>query len=486
MTGEPGSLRKIVGRGVFWSVLQNWGGKFLTFALSILLARLLSPEEFGVASAAWLALLLVPLIAEMGFGDAILQRRELGNADLNLPFWLATAVAMILVAAVVAWRDPIAAWAGLGAGSGYLVAIAGTILLSVPNAFQEAMYKRNMKFRALALRGLVSNVCGGLVALAAAAAGFGIWSFVLQAWVALAINVVWIWARPQWWPGLVCEGRALGGMLRFGLPVVAQRLVDFCGTRTLDFVIIAKVGLTGYGLYVVGSRFYLTMMQLLQGAFRDVSLTVLSTIAHDRRRIADIYTETIALSALTMSPFFVLVAALSPEICAVLFGQAWEGVDRIAQLLLLMGAIHCVQYMNGAFLAARGKPELVLITGLTKSLLQIAAVLLLGGETVAGLTGVFVLAAICATPLSFLVTARELGLPVVTVAGILLRPALMSAGGFLAVWLVRPLITGLIPDFGTFWHGALLGLVFALAHLALLALLDRRRAAMLIALLRRR
>ncbi len=116
---------------------------------------------------------------------AILQRRELRDADVTRPFYMSCALALVLVTGVVAFRAPIANWAGLGDRTIYLVAIAVTLLESVPTAFQEAMYKRHMRFRGLALRAFAANICGGPAALAAALAGFGVWSFVVQAYVSL-------------------------------------------------------------------------------------------------------------------------------------------------------------------------------------------------------------------------------------------------------------------------------------------------------------
>lgn len=475
------ALGQATRRGLLWAVLQSWGNKVFTLLLTIVLARILAPEEFGIAAAALLALMLVPLIAELGFGDSILQRREMGPHDLNLPFLLASGVAALMVATVILLREPIAAWAGLGGQTIYLMAIAGTILISVPTAFQEAMYKRQMRFRDLALRAFAANICGGVAALAAALAGAGVWSFVVQAWVTLVINVVWIWSRPAWLPGLQAEPRALGQMLRIGLPVVAQRLVDFVGTRALDIVIISQIGAVGYGFYILGARLHQTLMQMLQSVFNDVSLTVLSTIADDRARISVVYLRTITLSARLMSPVFVLLAALAPEVCAILFGVGWTGVDAVAQPLLLLGAVQCVQYMNGPFLTARGRPELILVTGVTKSLLQILAVLAIGGPDVAGLTWVYVGAALVATPLSFVMVGHELGLGAVDILSPLLRSALTSGGTFFAVFLARAPVADLISP--TLNHpvvmSLVLGLGFVICYLGLMALVDRSGIAQL-------
>lgn len=471
------SLRQIARRGIFWSMVQTWINRGFTFVLAVFLARLLSPQEFGIASAAMLALMLMPLIAEMGFGDSIMQRRDLNPIDVNLPFALACLTVTILIIGVIFFRYPIAVWAGIEGQSHFLVAIALTAIIAVPTAFQEAMYKRNMRFRDLALRAFVANLAGGLAALGAALAGFGIWTFVVQAWVTLIINVVWIWTRPQWLPSLDLDWAAFRHMLRFSLPVLAQRLVDFAGTRTLDIVIISQIGLAAYGLYIVGSRLYQTMMQLLQSAFYDVSLTVLSSIAHDRDRIATVYLQTIRFSAQAISALFILVAAIAPEISRVLFGSGWVGVETVMLPLMLMGSVHCVQYMNGAFLSARGRTELILITGVTKGVLQILAVLSIGGQTVTELTWVYVLATLSVAPLSFFMIGHELGLGLGRVLRPLIFPALASTACFVAVMLAR---YALMPnEFGSFVNGLVLAFIFVTTYLTITIVFDPAAAVIL-------
>jgi O-antigen/teichoic acid export membrane protein len=470
---DGSSLRKIAAPGVAWSIVQNWGGKLFTFLLSILLARILSPEEFGIASAAWLALMLVPMVAELGFSEAVMQRRGLRPSDVNLPFYLSSALAFVLVGLAMLMSGKIAVWAGLEGRETYVIAIAATILLSVPTTFQEAAYKRNLRFRELAMRAFASNIFGGIAALACALAGMGVWAFVVQAYVVALVNVIWIWSHPQWLPGKELDFRAFREMFRYSGPVLTQRLLDFAGTRIIDLMIVTGLGPVAYGIYVVGSRLYQTRMQLLQGAFNDVSITVLSTVAHDRDRLANAYCKTISLAATAMAPVFVLFGALAPEICNVLFGTKWAGVDSVAQPLLLMGAVNCVQYINGPFLSSRGKPELILITGTFKTLVQVCALLAFSLTNVADATKIFVIATLSATPLSFAMVARELGLTIGTILRLVALPTMLAAFAFAAVHFGRTEIASYALP--VFWQGVLLGGLFSGIYLCMLAVFDRQK-----------
>lgn len=472
-TIPEGGLRRMARNGVLWSVVQSWGSKLLVFYLSILLTRLLGPEEFGVASAAALALSLIPMVTEFGFGDAIIQRGNLKPTDMNLPFYASLGAATGMTIVVIVLSERIEAWLGRPNLSLYLTAIAGTLVINTLSQFQEVVYRRNMMFRILALRTLIASFAAGVAAVICAWSGFGIWSFVVQVYVVGVISLVWLWRRPLWTPGREIERSSFRQMLRFGVPVVGLRLIDFAGTRLIDLLIIGQLGVALYGIYVVGAKFYLTLMELLHGAFHGVSLAVLSTIASDRKRLSQIYLETIGLSASLMSPLFVLFAALSPEICHVLFGERWEGVDGVAKTLLLLGAVQCIQFLNGAFLSARGRPEITLIAGVVKAAAPMLGLLLLPASALRELVLIFACGQLLSAPVSFIFVTRELGLSPMDAARVLGPAALNGICAFTAVTYARPLVEA--SEFGAFWRGMALGVVFVVVWACFISIFDRRR-----------
>lgn len=455
------SLRNLASHGVKWSIIQNWGGKVFTFLLSIILARLLAPTDFGTASAVALIILIVPMIAELGFGDAIMQRRDLKPSDLNLPFMISAVTVSVLFVAVILMAEPISAYLGIPGQSVYVIVASGVLLMTTPSMFQQAMYKRHLKFKSLAFRTFLANIVGGTAAIICASMGFGIWSFVVQSYVAGLISVVWLWWRPQWVPGLSIDGRAFVQMTRFGIPVVAQRLVDFAGTRVIDIIIISQLGLAAYGLYAIGSRIYLTMMQLLQSAFYDVSLTVLSKIAHDRQRMADTYLKTIGLAATYISPIFVLVAAVAPEVSHVLLGDKWTGVEGVIAPLLLLGALQCVQFINGPFLSAMGRPEFILLAGVIKSAVTIFVLLSVNSSSTEDLVVYFAICQLSSTPITMYYLCNILKIKFTHVI-YHIRGAVISCGLALAATVYFRNSVAL--DVIDFVYGVILGAIFVAVY----------------------
>ncbi|MFN6984699.1 MAG: oligosaccharide flippase family protein, partial [Rhizobium oryzihabitans] len=97
-------------RGVFWSIVQNWGGKLFTSVLFIVLARFLNPTDYGMVATAGLVLMLIQMLSEFGFADAIVQKRDLEPSDVNLPFYVSVAVATLLAIAVCVFSPELESW----------------------------------------------------------------------------------------------------------------------------------------------------------------------------------------------------------------------------------------------------------------------------------------------------------------------------------------------------------------------------------------
>jgi O-antigen/teichoic acid export membrane protein len=477
MPETPPSIGRLAAAGVAWAIVQSWGGRIITFLLFVLLARFLEPAAFGVASVAVIVLGLVTLVAEFGFCDALVQRRELEPADVDLPFFASLAGSVMLAALIALFAGRIETGLGVAGLSPVLIVMVSVAPLTIASRFQEASYRRALVFRDLAFRVLVANLLGGAAAVAAAAAGFGVWSLVVQAYVVALVGLVWLWRRPVWRPTGERRPASFAAFVRFGLPLTTLRLAEFAAVRFYEVILIGRFGVAAYGLYAVGARLYETFLSLLQGAMNELSLTLLSRISHDRDRLAEAYLRTLVFAGFLTAPIFVALAALIPEIAAVLFGSRWAGVDAIARPLLLLGALQALYNFNGSFLAARGRPTTMLSVQIVRSLAIPLAVVFVPTADVVDLVRVFVLAQLVEAPFSFAATLREVGLSPKRLAADLLPAVFAALAGTLAVAWTRPLLIALVP--APLPLGLLLGVVFVVAFAAVAAILGRRQIALI-------
>lgn len=457
---------------LFWSLLQNWGGRVVGLVFFVALARLLDPADFGIASSAFLVLTLLHLIAEFGLGDALVQRRGLAREDINLPFFAAVSLSTALAILIIVFAPLISDAMKVEGLAPYLAGAALIGPLMTLSALQEALYRREMLFRPLAIRTLAAGVAGGLVGIAMAWAGLGPWALIGQFAGQMLTSVVWLWLKPVWTPTLDLRPGSARQIGAFGFHVFSTYLLDFVTIKSVDLIILLKGGPVALGLYTVASRLYLLLLQLLQVSISSVGLSMLSKISHDIPRMGKLYLRGGSISAMLGTPVFFGLAALAPEVNHIMFGRHWAGAERLMEPLLLIGGLHCIQYLNSAYLTALGRPRELARIGLAKAVLVLVPLYLWPGTDVAQIVWVYVAALLAVAPLSFHATLRALGLSWPSLAVPVGAPILAAFGGFLAVTAARSF--GWPPATNPFVGAIALGALFALVFVAAMALLAFR------------
>lgn len=426
--------------GLFWALLQNWSAKGLSFVLFLILARLLTPTELGVAAAINVVIALVSLIAEQGFSDAIVQRRDLKDDDINLPFFSSLGMASVLALSVAMLSSQIERWMNVPGLAPLLVVATASLPLTAMSMFQEAIYRRQLLFKQVAVRMLTTATIAGAVAVACAYVGMGSWSLVVQAIVMNALNVLWLWYRPLWRPSRRINTRAYGEIVRFSGNVLVSRVLDVVGTRSIEVLIAALHGAAALGLYAVGARVFQTMMQLLTTAVANVSLGALSRFAHDIQRLQRAFIKTVIASAAVGMPVFVAGSAVSHELALFLFGSKWAAAGDVMGVLLLLGALQCIQFVNGPTFSALGRPRYLAWMATIKAVAAIAAISLVPTDDILELTIVFALSQAITTPLTYALLARCLQLSIMSIVRELLPFTVAAAAAYSSVYFSRELI----------------------------------------------
>lgn len=410
------ALRQKVVTGLAWSVVRNWGNRFITLGVFVLLARLLEPAQMGLFAAAVAVLAIVDVLIEQGFGDAIVQRRTLTTAQVNAAFYV-TIVLATLAYAVLFAAAPMLERRMQTEGLATILRWAGVAMLV--NAFgscQQAMLRREFDYKWLALRVLMATGVAGAVAATCAVMGLGVWSLVVQYLVFALLNVGLLWLRPRWHPTREVDAAGLRELFRYGSSVLGMRLLEYGNVRFIEIFLAATLGPAALGVYMVGARIHQTLMLLLISSFMDVSLSAFARLADrmdDFRRVY--YRATEAAGAL-VTPCFVATALLAPELTVLAFGEKWADSAFVLRVLGAVGALQVVQYLNHAAISARGRPDIVLALNGLKAGMAIVALLASRGEDLHGVVIAFAIGQVLATVGSLYLGGRVLEAPLIEVA----------------------------------------------------------------------
>lgn len=378
--GEPegGRLQRRVARGLTWTVIETWGRQGINLAVFVVLARLLTPVDFGLVALAAVFVSLAQLLVDQGLGDALIQRPSLTERHLNTAFWVAISTGLLLTVAGLVLATPIAAMLGEPPLGPILQVLSLTFLLAAMSSIQIALLRRELAFAGLAVRALAAAVAGGVIGILLAVLGFGVWSLVAQQICATVVSVIVLWWARPWRPRLQFSPRHFRELFRFGIHVVGSDVLSWV-TRNVDNLLIGAVlGTTQLGLYAVGYRILTMTQTMLLNVASKIAFPAFARLQGEPDRIRQAYFRVTRVASVVILPGYVGLALVAPELTVVLFGAQWEESGPVAAVLFLIGPLVALQGFSGSLLNAVGRPDIVfrfrLITSVTNVIGFIIAV----------------------------------------------------------------------------------------------------------------
>lgn len=341
-----------------WSGLSQGITQGFTFAISIVLARILGPKAYGLIGMVSVFTGFAVLFGGLGLGAAIVQRKELEARHLNAAFWAnvvagsAMALLMVALAPVVArfYQEPRLTW--------LTAVIALRFVFDALNVVQLALLTRQMRFRALAVVQIGSSVVAGLLGLGLALSGSGVWSLVVQTLSGAFVQLLVAWKLADWRPCWAFDFQACRELFGFSASVLAFDVVNYWARR-LDQLLIGRfLGASALGIY---SRAYSLMLLPLDQVSRVVGRVMfpaMSAIQEDKPRVKRAYLKAISLIAFVTFPMMVGLFAVADPFVLALLGPKWASAIPILKLFCWVGLIQSVCSTVGWIYTSQGRTRL--------------------------------------------------------------------------------------------------------------------------------
>jgi len=356
VTARADTLTKRTAQAARWRLAGSMVGAVCQFAIGVLLARLLTPADFGLVALASVVLGLARPLNDFGIGSAVIQRSLLTARHVRAAFTLSVLLGVTLSAVIAAtapfWafvmRDPnvtlVLQCLGLGFAIGGTAGVAGALL------------RRRLNFKQQFFIDSSSSVLGfGVVAVTLALRGYGVWSLVwgglfqtLLASVA-QLAVVRHSVRP------LLARRELGELLHFGVGSAANAFVNYIALNADNFVVGRWIGTAGLGLY---SRAYTLMnVPYTYGAsmMSSVLFPALAQVQHETARVRRAYLLLTQLTAMVAASAMGTMAIVAPHLVRTLYGPRWEGAVLPLQILCLAGYFRSLYHLGGVVAQSVGR-----------------------------------------------------------------------------------------------------------------------------------
>ncbi len=339
-----------------WSGVAQVVVQLTRVIVLIVLARLLTPHDYGLAAMVVVFSGLVLLFADLGFGAAIVQRQTLTALDCSTVFWVNLCGGVVLTLIGVTASGAIAAFYGEPAVGPMFAVVSISFFFAAIESTQVALLKKGMRFRALQLRRMLGTVAGACVAIAAAAAGAGAWSIIASQITFAVTSVVLVWTASSWRPCLAFSFASLRSLGGFGTKVFGWDALFYLNRNTDNLLIGRYLGSAPLGLYNVAYNVTIFPIDQIAGPIREVLFPAFSRLLEQPSRIGELWLRATRLIAAALIPALAGLAAVAPDFVPVVLGERWRAAVPVVQILVWVALLKSLQRLNGTVLQACGRP----------------------------------------------------------------------------------------------------------------------------------
>ncbi|MEN9574425.1 MAG: hypothetical protein RL514_2280 [Verrucomicrobiota bacterium] len=339
----------------------------MNLTIGVALARLLTPADYGLLGMVMVTTGLVGVLADLGLSAAVVQKQDLSQRELSGIFWFGLVVAG-LVGGVIAAVSP---WAAALYGQPKVVPLMCVVALSFPimalGAVQGALVQKAMRFRAATVVHLVATLTAGLLALAAAWAGWQVWALVVQSLVTAALGVVGVWRICDWRPDWTFARRDLARIWDFSLNLMGFQLVNYFARKADSFLIGRFLGAGALGFYTLAYTLMLYPISNFISVAQGVMMPALAQVQSEPARAAGAYIRACGYLAFLILPAMVGLALVAPEAVLLVYGPQWAETGQVLQILAWVGTFQPFVSLVGALFVARGLTRLFFWWGMGAS-----------------------------------------------------------------------------------------------------------------------
>ena len=366
-----GSLRQKATSGLIWSALERFGKQGVVFVVQIVLARVLAPEQFGLVAMVVVFLALSSIIADAGFSRALVQRKEVGDKEVSTVFYFNLGISCVMTLVLYVVAPYIADFFDFNELTLILRILSIRLVIDAFGSVHASMLSRQLRFKEIFWVTLPSTLLSGIIAIALALNGFGVWALVGQNLIQAILLSLAFWARSDWRPKYIFDVQCLKEMLPYGSRLALSAFID----RTFENIYVLVIGkvytAVDLGYFQRARSLQRLPVDSIQEVLGRVMFPLFTKIQDDPVRMKSGMRKALQLSALLVFPGMALLSSISEPMIVTLLGLKWLPSVPYLKWLCLVGALYPVHAVNVNILLAIGRSDLILKMSIFKKVLVV-------------------------------------------------------------------------------------------------------------------
>lgn len=363
---------------ILWRFGERLGAQVVSFVVTIVIARLLEPEAFGVIALVNVFIEFADVLVASGFGSAVIQKKDADDLDYSSAFYFQMVLSGILYITIFVAAPFIQAFYGKQYSQmTVLVRVLGLRLFFVAlNSMQNAYTSRHMQYKKFFFATIIGTVISAVVGIVAAWKGFGVWALVMQYMTNSIVDTLILWITVEWHPVLKFSFARLKLLYSFGWKMLASSLVDIAYQKMRDLLIGKMYSSADLAFYNRGSSYPGLVVSNINTSIDNVLFPVMSKEQNDRTALKKIVQRSIKSSSYLIYPMMMGLALCGRPLILLMLTEKWLPAVPYLQIFCFIFALQPINTANINAIKSMGRSDLYLKLGLLKDIIGIALLII--------------------------------------------------------------------------------------------------------------
>ena len=359
----------------FWRFAERCGAQIVTFVVSIVLARILTPEDYGQIALITVFTTIMQVFVDSGLGTALIQKKDADDLDFSSVFYFNFVVCLVLYAIMFMAAPVIANFYNDLSLTPIIRVISLTIAISGVKGIQQSYVSRNMLFKRFFYGTLGGTVFSAFLGIGLAYAGFGVWAIVAQQLSNTAIDTLILWLTVKWRPKKMFSWERLKGLLSFGWKMLASALLDTLYGNIRSLIIGKLYSSADLAYYNQGDKFPYVIANNINTSIDSVLLPTMASEQDNKKRVKSMTRRAIKTSTYIMAPLMMGLAFCAEPIVRLILTDKWLPCVPFLRIFCITYMFQPIHTANLNAIKAMGRSDLFLKLEIAKKIVGIALML---------------------------------------------------------------------------------------------------------------
>lgn len=356
-------------KGVYWTFFNQMSNNGLSFVVGIILARLLTAEDYGITALPSIFIALSAVVIGGGFGTALIRKPEISEADLSTAFYYSFGMGLLMYACLFVAAPWIADFYNTPVLTDLVRVTALTFIWGALSTPQTVLLQRRLDFKTQARISITNNILGAGVGLTLAFTGYGLWSLVIMGVVSSFTSLIQKWLAVRWLPSARWSKESFRYLWNFGNKLMASAFLDV-GYNNLTPLIIGKFySPADLGIYNRAKGYACLPAQQGTSVIQQVTFPVLSKAQNDDELLRNAYRKMLKVSAFVIFPVMTMLSALAKPFIVILVTDKWIDSVLLLQIICFSMMWYPIHAINLSLLQVKGRSDLFLRLEIWKKVL---------------------------------------------------------------------------------------------------------------------